>query len=206
MEVSPVSVQSVLQRCANKFILEDSSYVLEVKRSSLWKSGLIFYKQAMVNPDMLRKNLTIDFVGEEGVDAGALKAEFFDILIKEMDRRLFEGNPEKRIPKKSWQGGPGHKLAGMIIGHSLLQNGPSYPCLAPCAYAYIATGNEESALDCFPTVEDIPLNAGTSSLHDCLREVIITVFIICLCFYAIFVCVSPFHLRMGGFHGALEIW
>jgi hypothetical protein len=44
----------------------------------------------MGNVSKLHRNLVITFENEEGVDAGAIKAEFFNSLIEEMDRRFFE--------------------------------------------------------------------------------------------------------------------
>ena len=40
----------------------------------------------------LRKILFIEFEGEEGIDAGALKAEFFESVMKSLNEELFEGD------------------------------------------------------------------------------------------------------------------
>lgn len=128
----------------------------------------------MGDPSKLAKNLIVSFNDEEGVDCGAIKAEFFSSLLQEMDMRLFEGEKE-RIPKKSW--GANRVIAGMIIGHSLVQQGPP---LSPAIYNYITTaGSEESVmqsldLDMLLSRQDIPLKMPvpvlfTISLKRCMQ-------------------------------------
>ena len=46
----------------------------------------------MNDPEQLRKELQIEFVG--GVDAGALRNEFFEVLLREMNELLFEGREQ----------------------------------------------------------------------------------------------------------------
>ena len=69
---------------------------------------------------------------ECGIDAGALKEEFFEILLRAINEQLFEGYETRRIPGRSWENGNLQKLAGIIISHSILHSGPSFPVLAPC--------------------------------------------------------------------------
>ena len=45
-------------------------------------------------------NLVVEFVGEEGVDAGAIRGDFFEQLMVEIDNQLFEGDHFRRILKK----------------------------------------------------------------------------------------------------------
>ncbi len=99
----------------------------------------------MGNVSKLRRNLVITFENEEGVNAGGIKAEFFNSLIEEMDKRFFEGLVHSRVPKKLW-GNSHHVIAGMIIGHSLLQYGSTYLVLAPSVYNYICTASEDTVM------------------------------------------------------------
>lgn len=161
----------ILQNHASVVIDEDKSIFLEVERESLWRRALAFYKQAMGTPCKLKQRLTITFIGEEGVDAGALRGEFFGELLKELDKRLFEGSEDHRVPKKSFHGGISHAIAGMMIGHSLLQHGPGFACLAKPIYYYIASECIDTALEQGPTIADIPLDASTSNLHEFIRKV-----------------------------------
>ena len=41
--------------------------------------------RAIHDPSILKKNLIIEFAGEEGIDAGALRCEFFEQLMKSIN-------------------------------------------------------------------------------------------------------------------------
>ena len=156
----------------SKLVNEDDDHFLYVNRNEIWKSALTFYKQCMGNASKLHRNLVISFEGEEGVDAGAVKIEFFSSLIEEIDKRLFEGRPHSRVPKKSW-GTNHHMIAGMIIGHSLLQSGPAYSVLAPSVYNYLCSASEDAVMqstDMLPCIDDIPRDASTITIHDVIHK------------------------------------
>ena len=95
-ELSPTDI---LQEHGAKFQSE-KSFDLVIKRDKLWRSALSFYKNCLHHPERLFYELRIEFEGEEGVDAGALRREFFQCLMKEMNEKLFEGELTKRIPKR----------------------------------------------------------------------------------------------------------
>lgn len=48
------------------------------------------------------EQLVVEFEGEKGVDAGALRSTFCELLIREVDQHLFEGDEKRHIPKKDW--------------------------------------------------------------------------------------------------------
>ena len=56
------------------------------------------------------------------------RAEFFEDAL-EMNDRLFVGTPDRRIPKKHWDLQWTMEIAGMLIGHSVLQEGPAFGCV-----------------------------------------------------------------------------
>jgi len=56
-----------------------------------------FYKGGICRPQKLQKVLVIRFEGEVGANGGALRKEFFEDALKEMNHRLFEGTPDRRI-------------------------------------------------------------------------------------------------------------
>lgn len=49
---------------------------------------------------------------------------------------------------------PLFKLLGMMIAHSLTQNGPGFPYFAPYVYWYLATSSEEMALS-YVSIDDL---------------------------------------------------
>ena len=134
-----------------------------VRRGRLWRDALSFYKNSLHSLDRLKHELRIEFRGEEGIDAGALRREFFESLLKELNNRLFEGEDSSRLPKYDSNVRGLFETAGMMIGHSVVQGGPSFSCICPAAYSYMLYGDRELSLAELPTIADIPRNAAT---HD----------------------------------------
>lgn len=90
MDVTPslpsevATAQQVISQHAKKVIDFDRDVHLFVAREDIWRSAKPFYKTALHSPSRLRQNLCVQFEGEEGIDAGALKIDFFEhkIIIK----------------------------------------------------------------------------------------------------------------------------
>ena len=69
--------------------------------------------------------LDVTFVGENGIDAGALKAEFYTKVFEQAKQKLFEHAEEKPwclIPKRSDGNLQVFKIFSIIIAHSLLHS------------------------------------------------------------------------------------
>ena len=83
-----------------KDVNKENVKVLHVDRESLWERALIFYKSTE-RKDLYR-HLSIVFEGyEDAIDAGGIRIEFFNDLIRLLDLRLFEGKNGHRVPKHS---------------------------------------------------------------------------------------------------------
>ena len=74
----------------------------------------------LVELSRLRKNLTIEFAGEAGLDARALRNEFFTMMLQEMNEKFFKGPEHRIVPKNEWELEEGIEMAGMITAQSLL--------------------------------------------------------------------------------------
>lgn len=75
------SLHSILSQHQNEVLDPLAEYILTIDRSNsekLWQSVICFYKNAMVRPAKLRKELVIHFNGEAVAEAGALWCEFFE--------------------------------------------------------------------------------------------------------------------------------
>ena len=105
--------------------------------------------------------------GELGIDAGALRNEFFSLCFEEVVKRLFEGGtaliPRRGIGSKSIQ----FEVVGELIVHSVLQGGPGFPLLAKWVVNYIL-GEEPSTLPI--SKEFITLSEMTSTLLELIGE------------------------------------
>ena len=98
---------------------------------------------------------------EDAVDAGALRLEFFGDLLRSINNTLFEGKPpDHRVPLYSWENIYLMKMAGIMVSHSILQNGPGMPCLAPYVYEFIIWGDKEHTV-AYVTFEDLPETSQT---------------------------------------------
>ena len=87
----------------------------------------------MNDPEQLCKELRIEF--EEGVDTGALHNEFFEVLLREMNKLLFK-RERSRLPMDSNLQRL-FECAEVLIAHSILQGGPGFPCLCQAAVSYL---------------------------------------------------------------------
>lgn len=137
----------------------DKSYTLCTDREELWRGALGFYKKALSDKTLLLKDLIIVFKGEEGLDAGAMKVEYFELLLTEIHQRLFEGSQSSKVPVRDSTKGFLLKLAGVIIGHSILQGGPAFPLLSPAIYHQLVTDDPLTVL-AHLSMEGIPRTAG----------------------------------------------
>eukprot|EP00794_Sanderia_malayensis_P001945 gene1945-2214_t len=97
----------------------DDDLRLVLNRDEIRKSGLTFYTTGQVR---LRKNLQVEFEGpgELGVVGRALRAEYFPLLFKEVNWRLFEGEGNLRTTHKGCDNLALFKLAGSMMSHAIM--------------------------------------------------------------------------------------
>eukprot|EP00794_Sanderia_malayensis_P020918 gene20918-22972_t len=148
---------------AYKSAMTDDEIHLSVERDQIWITGLAFYKKSANDLHRLTKKLTVSFEGEAGLDAGAISAEIFMLLLHQLKKRLFIGATEQVIPIKDRSKLPLFRLAGVIVVYSIKLGGPAFPCLNPRVYYYIA-GKRENLQACLQ-VDDLPLTASTEAHH-----------------------------------------
>ena len=167
-----VSIQKVLKNHAEKVIDTCNDQKLEVEREEIWRSCLAFYKMGLKDTDRLKKNLFVEFIGsgEQGIDCGALKLEFFNLCMEEARLRLFEGDPNKLIPRRGiGSKGIQFEIAGALIAHSVLQGGPGFPYLAEW-FVDLLFEDETSNTVCLISKDDIPKNAMTEKLFNFVEK------------------------------------
>ncbi|KAF6724160.1 hypothetical protein FQA47_023926 [Oryzias melastigma] len=120
---------------------EDEEFHLCVSREDIVERGMKLWQRqksgSPVNP------LKITFIGEAGVDTGALRLEFLTGKSICLEKRLFEGEEGKRkIPKYSISDlDKGlFRVAGEIFAVSLAQGGPAPKFLQEWCFNFLATG------------------------------------------------------------------
>ena len=138
---------------------------LRMTRSCIWNKAKAFYKSALHNPKVLRKNLVIEFAGEEGIHLGALQNDFFSEVLRNISTHLFKGNPTRMVPRSLWGDDSECRMAGLAISHSILLGGPGFRCLHPALYSYVTQSKSSScAVEDMPCADDIPMNTSTQDL------------------------------------------
>lgn len=112
-----------------------------VSRDDLIERGLKIWQRqkngSPVNP------LKITFIGEAGVDTGALRLEFLTEMVAGLEERLFEGEEGKgKMPKYSISDlDKGlFRVAGEIFAVSLAQGGPAPKFLQEWCFSFLVTG------------------------------------------------------------------
>ncbi len=91
MEYGDVPLHDILTLHQEKVMNDYRVCEIEINRDQLWRQAMSFYKNSHHDSSRLKHQLHVEFMGEEGVDAGALRLEFFKCLLKEVDARLFQG-------------------------------------------------------------------------------------------------------------------
>ena len=125
-----------------------------MRRENIRRDG---YNNALNNPEQLRQDIRVEFLDQEGVDAGALKLDYLEMLLHEIDANLFIAHSTRRIPRRDWGLEQAFEVAGVMLAHSLLLGGPAFTCLCPALYSYMVFGNTDMALADGLGIEDTML-------------------------------------------------
>ncbi|CAB3983111.1 G2 M phase-specific E3 ubiquitin- ligase-like [Paramuricea clavata] len=96
----PVTYDSIESLVADfsSSVNDNKSYTLCIDREELWRGALSFYKKALSDKTLPLKDLSIIFKGEEGLDAGAMKVEYFELLLTEIHQRLLKDHNHQSFP------------------------------------------------------------------------------------------------------------
>lgn len=170
---SNISLSEILEQHSASVVVEEPVIELEVNRAKLWRQASAFYKNTKLNPESnrLRRHLSIEFQDEEGIDAGALRYDFFESLLCEASERLFEGPSHSKLPRKDWGLESSLELAGLMVAHSLVHGGPGFPVLNPAVYEFMVSLDREKAAQSISSVSIIPKTAATAELVDFIERV-----------------------------------
>eukprot|EP00794_Sanderia_malayensis_P014536 gene14536-16039_t len=164
------SLSELVNETISKQMLPNEMMLLTVKRDEIWRCALTFYKAAQVDPQRLKKNLSISFDGEPGLDGGALTKEFFYSLFKEVDWRMFEGTKDHRVPRKGCDNIALFKLVGAMLSHSIMQNGPKLLQFPAWLFDVLITGDPSIATE-LVSIADIPIASANENLIALIQKV-----------------------------------
>lgn len=167
----PQDLPSLLKEQRAKLIIDDST-LLTMSRACVVNKAKVFYKTCLNQPCRLKKNLCVSFSGEPGIDAGAIKNDFFLKFFRYLQEELFEGNDYRLVPKYHWGSNYDFEIAGAAVAHSIILGGPGFAVLHPAIYAHMAIQDPEVMdVSDLPCADDIPLNSATSDTIDLIDKV-----------------------------------
>ncbi|KAG8176488.1 hypothetical protein JTE90_017543 [Oedothorax gibbosus] len=102
---------------------------LRVKRDHIIDDALVGLEMvAMENPTNLKKQLVVEFEGEQGIDEGGVSKEFFQLVVEEIfnpDFAMFTLNPDTQMywfNPTSFESDAQFTLIGIILGLAIYNN------------------------------------------------------------------------------------
>ncbi|XP_076842322.1 G2/M phase-specific E3 ubiquitin-protein ligase [Brachyhypopomus gauderio] len=122
---------------------DGNTFDITVSRHNMVERGLAqWQRQKKTSPV---NQLKVVFLGEAGIDTGALRKEFLSGMIGGIEKRFFEGGRHGKRPKYSLSDlDKGHfKTVGEIMAASLAQGGPAPNFLALWCYKFLCSGSLE---------------------------------------------------------------
>ena len=144
-------VSDTLGRLRAKMKSFMSAERLKVDEEDVVIDLLQYYKSKEFDPKI---PISVRFRGQPGVDSGGLLRQAFTTAFEAIAQnkvpglRLFTGQPNRLTPLYSSENllTQIFETLGKMVGHSLIQDGPGFPYLAPAIYWYIATGDLNEAV------------------------------------------------------------
>ncbi|XP_072558768.1 G2/M phase-specific E3 ubiquitin-protein ligase-like isoform X2 [Paramormyrops kingsleyae] len=119
---------------------ENGIFSICVTRDQMLERGIKqWQRQKKSSP---KHPLRVSFIGEAGIDNGALRKEFLTEMMAGIEKRFFDGGDNGKNPKYSMTDLDKHnfKTVGEIFAVSIAQGGPPPNFLMQWCYNYISTG------------------------------------------------------------------
>ena len=155
--MEPANVSSVLKKHFSLFPISmdpEEANRLVIRHKHIWNDAVWALSKYSFD---YHKSVQITFVGEEAVDEGRPKREFFHLALQAMadEHTIFQGPSHGRSFVHIVQALAGRKFffAGLLVALSLANGGPGFPCLAESVFNYLCYRLEAGVQ---PDVDDVP--------------------------------------------------
>ena len=121
---------------------------VRVDEDDSWSDLVSFYKSA--GPSAAGHRVRICLLDQPPLDTGGVRCQIYTQTLKEFAGnkyvRLFECQPNRLRPFYSAEARSSgmFRVLGMMVGHSIQQDGIGFPYLSPLCFDYIALGEEHA--------------------------------------------------------------
>uniref|UniRef100_A0A667ZG40 HECT domain-containing protein n=1 Tax=Myripristis murdjan TaxID=586833 RepID=A0A667ZG40_9TELE len=166
-KVCPPSANFKLRLCSEDVLNwiscqvdEGSTFPLCVSRSDLFNRGMQqWLRQKKSSP---KSRLKVTFLGESGVDTGALGREFLTEMVAGIEKKLFTGSTDNKGKNPlyclSSLDNNYFRTAGEIMAASMAQGGPLPNFMREWCYRYLCSGDSDSVQVSTSDVTDLELS------------------------------------------------
>nr|XP_061789126.1 uncharacterized protein LOC133578688 [Nerophis lumbriciformis] len=150
------SVDDVLETICGRVDAE-KRFTIQITRTNLFERGLLQWQRQKKNSPT--STLEVTFLGEAGVDTGALRKEFLTEMVAGIERRFFEGLQNQKSPRYSLNDFDNglYRTVGEIFAVSLAQGGPAPTFFSPWTYTYLSGGQTNPTVLNSDAVADVQL-------------------------------------------------
>lgn len=139
---------------------------IDVDSVSAVSCAVAYYKRPHID---MQRPVSVTYSGTPAVDAGGPKRQFFTDVLHSLKSsyNLFEGSGNRLLPvySASVVSSGLFKVLGQVIVHSVLQEGPGFPFLAPFIYKCVCGVAHEEA------IEDVNLSDLPEPVADLIEKV-----------------------------------
>lgn len=147
----------------NKCCAEQPVIKLDIDTAEAWEDAIAFYKSSRMDAS---RQIRVRISGQPAIDAGGVRAQLYSSVYATFAQNknitLFDGDVRYLRPHCSAEARSSDlfKILGIMVGHSIMQDGIGFPYLSPVCYWYVA-GQEQKALESL-SIKD--LNEDTAFL------------------------------------------
>lgn len=130
IEQSSYSVQDVVKNLAGKVNQSESLFFTVRRGADIFRILSLWQRQVRLGSP--ERAIRIHYLGEYGIDSGAMAKEFFSDLISDIGKQMFPfGSPlSSTLHVKNGN----FKACGQLVAASIAQGGPAPTFLAECVY------------------------------------------------------------------------
>ncbi|XP_035988952.1 uncharacterized protein LOC105921256 [Fundulus heteroclitus] len=142
-DVEKKSLDDVIKEITNAVSTDGVTFDIAVSRKNMLERGIAqWQRQKKTSPT---NPLKVTFIGEVGIDTGALRKEFLTEMVSGIERRFFLKGVNGCVPTYSLSDlDKGHfRTVGEIMVVSLAQAGPAPNFLMPWCYRFLCTGSPD---------------------------------------------------------------